>query len=147
MGEVAIIAGEYSHDRRSRSVHSNKGGAAMNYVKTKNFSFEDILKNEFASGIVGQSARHHLAIYRRSLQKSKPIILELGTNRGKSTTAFLRDCRERDGRLFSVDIADCSAVSNDSNWHFICNDSTDMAGKSAHVSLRGSWWSFCLQTQ
>ena len=98
----------------------------MNYVKTKNFNFEDIQKNEFASGTVGQSARHHLAIYRRSLQKSKPTILELGTHRGKSTTAFLQVCRERGGRLFSVDIADCSAVSNDRNWRFIRNDSADV---------------------
>lgn len=100
----------------------------MNYVKTKNFNFEEILKNEFASGITGQSARHHLAIYRRSLQKSQPTILELGTHRGKSTTAFLQVCRERDGRLFSVDIADCAAVSNDPNWRFVRNDSADVAG-------------------
>ena len=46
-------------------------------------------------------------------------ILELGVQKGKSTIKFLQLCKNNNGKLFSVDIDDCSNVSNDSNWKFI----------------------------
>lgn len=49
----------------------------------------------------------------------KPNILELGVNKGVSTKLFLDLCKKNNGKLFSVDIKDCSAVSNDPNWTFI----------------------------
>ena len=47
-----------------------------------------------------------------------PIILELGVQKGRSTKKFLEICETNNGKLFSVDIDDCSNVSNDKNWKF-----------------------------
>ena len=50
---------------------------------------------------------------------NEPIILELGVENGRSTKKFLKICANKNGKLFSVDINDCSKVSNDKNWKFI----------------------------
>ena len=50
---------------------------------------------------------------------NKPIILELGVQKGRSTKKFLEICEQNKGKLFSVDIDDCSNVSNDRNWKFL----------------------------
>ena len=50
---------------------------------------------------------------------NKPIILELGVQKGRSTKKFLEICEQNKGKLFSVDINDCSNVSNDRNWKFL----------------------------
>ena len=47
------------------------------------------------------------------------IILELGVQKGRSTLRFLELCKKNNGKLFSVDIDDCSNVSEDLNWKFI----------------------------
>ena len=47
------------------------------------------------------------------------IILELGVQKGRSTIKFLELCKKNNGKLFSVDIDECSSVSNDLNWKFI----------------------------
>ena len=47
------------------------------------------------------------------------IILELGVQKGRSTIKFLELCKKNNGKLFSVDIDDCSNVSNDENWTFL----------------------------
>ena len=49
---------------------------------------------------------------------NNPIILELGVQRGTSTKKFLDICNKNNGKLFSVDIDDCSKVSDDKNWNF-----------------------------
>ncbi len=49
---------------------------------------------------------------------NNPIILELGVENGVSTNRFLKICAENNGKLFSVDVKDCSKVSNDINWKF-----------------------------
>ena len=48
-----------------------------------------------------------------------PNILELGVKNGISTQKFLNLCKNNNGKLFSVDVVDCSNVSNDENWKFI----------------------------
>ena len=48
-----------------------------------------------------------------------PKILEFGVKEGRSTKIFLQLCKSNNGKLFSVDIDDCSKVSNDPNWKFI----------------------------
>ena len=48
-----------------------------------------------------------------------PIILELGVQNGLSTKRFLDICNKNNGHLYSVDIKDCSHVSNDKKWTFI----------------------------
>jgi len=50
---------------------------------------------------------------------NKPSILELGVQNGRSTLRFLEICKKNKGKLYSVDIDDCSKVSNDMNWKFI----------------------------
>ena len=53
-----------------------------------------------------------------------PNILELGVQKGNSTKMFLELCNLNQGHLTSIDIDDCSSVSNDENWTFI-NSSDD----------------------
>jgi predicted O-methyltransferase YrrM len=49
-----------------------------------------------------------------------PIILELGVQSGRSTKKFFEICKSNNGKLYSVDIEDCSnAVPKDSKWKFI----------------------------
>ena len=50
---------------------------------------------------------------------NKVQILELGVREGVSTKKFLDLCRRKNGKLISIDIDDCSNVSNDENWQFI----------------------------
>ena len=49
----------------------------------------------------------------------KPLILELGVKEGRSTKMFLEVCDKNNGSLISVDILDCSKVSNNPRWRFI----------------------------
>ena len=46
-------------------------------------------------------------------------ILEFGVQKGRSTLKFLEICNKNDGYLYSVDVDDCSKVSNDSRWLFM----------------------------
>ncbi len=48
-----------------------------------------------------------------------PNILELGVQNGTSTNKFLDLCEKNSGHLFSVDVVDCSKVSNNKRWKFI----------------------------
>lgn len=54
--------------------------------------------------------------YVRSIKE--PVILELGVQNGRSTKKFLEICNKNNGWLFSVDLDDCSKVSNDKRWKF-----------------------------
>jgi predicted O-methyltransferase YrrM len=49
----------------------------------------------------------------------KPNILELGVQKGNSTKMFLDLCEKNEGFLTSIDIEDCSNVSNSQKWKFI----------------------------
>ena len=48
-----------------------------------------------------------------------PKILELGVRHGLSTNFFLEYCEKNDGKLYSVDIDDCSKISSSNKWKFI----------------------------
>ena len=52
-------------------------------------------------------------------KKENPKILELGVRHGLSTKFFLEYCEKKNGKLYSVDIDDCSNVSNSTKWKFI----------------------------
>ena len=53
----------------------------------------------------------------------EPVILELGVQKGRSTKKFLEICNKNNGWLISVDLDDCSKVSNDKRWKFFqCRD-------------------------
>ncbi len=57
---------------------------------------------------------------KKKLENFKNIqILELGVAEGHSTKIFLELCDINDGNLISVDIIDCSKVSNNERWEFI----------------------------
>ena len=49
----------------------------------------------------------------------KPNILEFGVQLGSSTKYFLDLCKEKNGKLYSVDIDDCSKLFNSNYWKFI----------------------------
>jgi predicted O-methyltransferase YrrM len=49
----------------------------------------------------------------------KPLILELGVKEGRSTEMFLEVCDRNNGNLISIDILDCSKISNNPRWKFI----------------------------
>ena len=54
------------------------------------------------------------------LRKFKsPNVLELGVQSGISTKKILEVCNENNGHLYSVDIDDCSGVSNSARWKFL----------------------------
>ena len=46
-------------------------------------------------------------------------ILEFGVQKGRSTLKFLEICKKNNGKLYSIDVDNCSNVSNDPNWKFI----------------------------
>lgn len=50
---------------------------------------------------------------------SDPKIIEFGVRFGASTKLFIEICEKKNGELFSVDIDDCSNVSNSTKWKFI----------------------------
>ena len=57
---------------------------------------------------------------KKKIQNIKDLqILELGVAKGISTKMFLEICDKNNGNLISVDIDDCSDVSNNSRWKFI----------------------------
>ena len=49
---------------------------------------------------------------------NNPKILELGVQKGRSTKKFLDICKKNNGKLFSIDIDDCSNIINDKSWNF-----------------------------
>ena len=56
----------------------------------------------------------------KEIEKIKNIkILELGVRNGISTSMFLKLCEENDGKMISVDVADCSHLYQNNRWKFI----------------------------
>ena len=51
--------------------------------------------------------------------KKNPNILELGVERGASTTAFNLISEEINGMVYSIDIEDCKDVVISPNWNFL----------------------------
>ena len=68
------------------------------------------------------------------LNIQKPQILELGVERGKSTKMFLEICDQNDGQLTSIDINDCSNVSDNSKWHFIKSSDDNFSYIEKYIS-------------
>lgn len=95
-------------------------------IRTRYHTFEEYKKVEYAKGLEGQSATQLMRMYGIAKELTNPIILELGTAKGCSTTIFLQACEESNGQLVSVDFKDCSDISNSGRWKFIQSDSTDI---------------------
>jgi predicted O-methyltransferase YrrM len=98
-------------------------------VTTKYAAFADFQSSEHSS----VRCHHLMTLYREAAYRDSPLILELGTNKGNSTTAFLQACQEQGGHLVSVDIADCSDVTDSHRWVFVQCDSTDVATVLSHA--------------
>ena len=62
--------------------------------------------------------------FKNDINKIQNIsILEFGVRNGNSTKFFLDICEKNNGKLFSVDIDDCSHLFNNDKWKFIhCSD-------------------------
>ena len=88
-------------------------------ISTKYHTFEEYKKAEYAKLLEGQVATQLMRMYRIAKELTNPIILELGTAKGVSTTIFLQACEETNGQLVSVDINDCSNISSSSRWKFV----------------------------
>ena len=56
-----------------------------------------------------------------------PAILELGVQNGLSTKKFIDICNKNNGFLYSVDVDDCSKVSDDKRWTFIKSRDDDFS--------------------
>lgn len=62
---------------------------------------------------------HHLSFLRQiCFDTNAKLILELGVRTGNSTRAFLSAIESLKGRLISIDIEDCSGVSDSPYWEF-----------------------------
>ncbi len=80
---------------------------------------EELIKEELKNG-------SHLRIMTDFLlEKNNPRILELGVERGSSTKAFTWFVEKVNGKVFSVDINDCSKVVQSSNWKFLKSNDLD----------------------
>ena len=67
----------------------------------------------------------HLPVLERfCLNLNAKKVLELGVRDGESTKAFLKALDITDGKLISVDINNCSGVSNSGRWQFVQTDDT-----------------------
>lgn len=54
--------------------------------------------------------------------KNNPVILEFGVERGSSTKKFIEFAEKKGAKILSVDINDCSSVSNSKKWKFLRSD-------------------------
>ena len=59
------------------------------------------------------------------IEKNNPYVLELGVERGSSTKAFTWFAEKVNGKVFSVDIDDCSKVVQSSHWKFLKSNDLD----------------------
>ena len=64
----------------------------------------------------------------------KPTILELGVQEGRSTKMFLEVCDQNDGNLISIDILDCSKVSDNPRWKFIHSSDDNFEVINQHLN-------------
>ena len=59
-------------------------------------------------------------------KKKNPIVLEFGVNKGGSTKKFIWLAEKINGKVYSVDIEDCSNISNSKNWKFLKSDDLEI---------------------
>lgn len=95
-------------------------------IRTKYHSFEEFESAEYTPGLDGKIATQLMFMYGKAINKKTPLILELGVDKGLSTTVFLQACEDKNGKLVSVDIKDCSDISGSERWQFVQSDSTDV---------------------
>ena len=58
-------------------------------------------------------------IFSELVKIKNPVFLEFGVREGVSTKKFIELCDKNEGMTYSIDIDDCSKVSNSNKWKFI----------------------------
>ena len=97
------------------------------FVNTKYFDFDEFANQRGSTGLNPLIRQLYFTIYEKACVKNSPIVLELGTNKGKSTLMFLQAVKERGGHVYSVDIDEqYSDLTNSPDWTFIHSDSTNI---------------------
>jgi len=82
------------------------------------------------------AASQLLLMHKEVVERKAPVVLELGVDRGQSTKVFLNAIDKKpSSRLISVDIRDCSKVSDSKLWTFLKMDSIDVEGILKKVPL------------
>lgn len=85
-------------------------------------------------------AQQLLKLHSAASKKSKPLIVELGVDKGQSTKVFLNAIDKKKGaKLISIDIRNCSNAAKADGWEFIMQDSTDIESllKSKPIIKKG----------
>ena len=81
-----------------------------------------------------------LRMHSEVASRQSPVVLELGVDRGQSTKVFLNAIHDKAGsHLISVDIRDCSDVSDSNLWTFVKMDSSNIEDilKAAPILKKG----------
>jgi predicted O-methyltransferase YrrM len=81
--------------------------------------FDNYIQLENQPGLDGKIATHHLKLFHLVARMQSPAIVEFGVDKGYSTCLLATACEQTRGRLYSVDIADCSDVVKSNAWTFI----------------------------
>ncbi len=72
-------------------------------------------------------ANQLLEMHKEASKRDRPIILELGVDKGQSTRVFLNAINDKaNAKLISIDIKDCKEAVKSENWEFIQQDSIDI---------------------
>ena len=73
------------------------------------------------------AANQLLEMHSEALKRDRPIIVELGVDKGQSTRVFLNAIDNKtNARLISIDIKDCKDAVKSTNWEFVQQDSIDI---------------------
>ena len=73
------------------------------------------------------AANQLLEMHSEALKRERPIIVELGVDKGQSTRVFLNAIDNKtNARLISIDIKDCKDAVKSTNWEFVQQDSVDI---------------------
>ncbi len=73
------------------------------------------------------AANQLLEMHNEASKRDRPIILELGVDKGQSTRVFLNAINDKNyAKLISIDIKDCKEAVKSENWDFIQQDSIDI---------------------
>ena len=81
---------------------------------------QDILEDEY--NIYYPKNAHQTEMGNFIREKKNPIVLEFGVNTGGSTNGFMWLAEKLNGKVYSVDIKDCSNVSSSKIWKFLKSD-------------------------
>tara|TARA_Y100001935_G_C17210070_1_gene459618 strand:- start:300 stop:1001 length:702 start_codon:yes stop_codon:yes gene_type:complete len=87
-------------------------------MKSKNHS--DLIQKIGEHSInLDKDMNHKKIIFDHIVQLESPIILEFGVNTGASSSLFAYLAEQNKGKVFSIDIKNCSDVVISNNWFFL----------------------------